>query len=101
MSLDLDQLESNLLKLGRQELAFETKIRELQRVAREEGRAGRFAEADAAWDLREQLVAALAKVQVEITQTSAFCIRHGIGNASRWSALPSQHNDHSSLLRTN
>ncbi len=68
MSINLDQLESNLLKLGQQELAIETKIRELQRIAREEGRAGRFAESDAAWALREQLVVALAKVQTEITQ---------------------------------
>ncbi len=68
MSLNLNQLESNLLQLGRQELAFETKIRELQRIAREEGRNGRFAESDAAWELREQLVLALAKVQTEITQ---------------------------------
>lgn len=63
-----EQLKSNLLNLGRQELAFETKIRELLRIAREEGRAGNFAESDAAWELREQLVAAFAKLQTEITQ---------------------------------
>lgn len=68
MSINLQQLESNFLMLGLQELAFETKIKDLPRIAREEGRAGRFVKSDAAWELREQLVVALAKVQGEITQ---------------------------------
>ncbi|MEZ5845090.1 MAG: hypothetical protein R3D27_15345 [Hyphomicrobiaceae bacterium] len=69
MHPDQDQLEKHLLILGGQELWFETRIRDLQRIAREEGLAGRFEASDAAWDLRQQLKAALASLQVEIMQT--------------------------------
>ncbi len=65
---ELDLLEQRLLNLGQDELRLEHKIRDLQIIAREAGRAGRLEESDAAWELREQLRTALAVLLTEITE---------------------------------
>lgn len=68
MDDELDLLEQRLLKLGQEELTLETRIRDLQTLAREAGRAGHFDEFDAAWELREKLRIALTELLMEIRQ---------------------------------
>ncbi len=68
MEHDLDLLEQRLLELGQEELSLENRIRELQVLARDAGREGRFEASDAAWELCEKLRIVMTELLTEIRQ---------------------------------
>lgn len=61
-----DQLEADLLNLGRQELNLERKIAELRVTAKKAVQEGRFSHADETCTLMEKLRSVLDLLQVEI-----------------------------------
>lgn len=61
-------MEYKLLLLGRQELLLETQMKLLKKKTRELGDAGRFDDADMAWEMYEEARRQLGPLQSEIAQ---------------------------------
>lgn len=77
MSDDLSQLEQQLSKFGREELAVELKLRTLRQLGKNAVTAGRLEEADAAWALYEESRKLLGTLRSEITrvETRLYALR--------------------------
>jgi len=71
MDGEIDTLEQELLRLGRDELEMEVLLQDLRRECRAAGEAGQVDLADEAWALVEATRAGLAAVQAQVRRVEA------------------------------
>ncbi len=76
MTDEFADLEEQLSKFGREELAVELKLRTLRQLGKDAVAGGRFDEADAAWTLYTEARTWLEKLRAEITRVEVRLYGH-------------------------